>query len=621
MSSTGRPRRPSRRIVITSLVTTSISVVLHLFAQAGMLFTRPDWVISSFRGYFPFDQLSYLSMVTNAATGNPSFTEPFSLTGANHYPHAWYVVLGLVARLLDLSSSTVWQLGGLFVQTVLVATISVVVITLTRSPWLGLLAPVPFLLGTFTFLRTGGWYTTMESHAVLWGPFGVFFTLNGEAASLCLASIAILALNLVWARRTSARSRLWVSIAASAVIGALANVQTYSFITAVYLICFVAAAWALIHHRQRIAGVVSLMLIPVLFLLGPTVEDRAGQLPALVFGLLPAFPGLVVILAKNGPRLLLYFGAAVVAASPQVITTVTGILGDDPFLDYRVASNQSLGVEPAVGLLSSVALLLPLVLLASIGVWRRRPLWVAFPSGAVAAWAILASNDRWGANAEPYRLWIDSFALIAISTLPLLASAVRSELTRRGPDGGPERHDGSPEEISTTDERGLRDVRSRLGFRLVVWAVVVVALGAGASGLDWVKFWSDNRSLPLFQLSGGYAQALGASADDAVDGSGMLVAQAPCIDPQFVKANSAAPVAFYNLGLAWPERRDEVQAYLTDRGTGDLDLATLRSADIGWLMTDTACSDGWADRLAASGVVPTTSHEYENGLIELWRLP
>jgi len=602
MSAVGREQRVTGRFVVGSVLAATVAVAVHLAAQVGMLVTRPDWSISAFRGYFPFDQLSYLSMVTNAANGDPSFTEPFSRTGANNYPHAWYLVLGAVSRVFDVSSATAWQVGGLFMQALLVAALGIALVVLSRSPWTALLAPVPFLLGTFTFLRTGGWYTSMESHAVLWGPFGVLFTLNGEAASLCFASIALLGLLLVWARPTRPATRLVVTLSASALIGALANVQTYSFITAVYVACFVTSAWALLHHRRRVAAVLAVVLVPVLFLLGPVVEDRAGQLPALVFGLLPAAPGLLVVLREHGPRLLLYFGAAVLTAAPQVVSTVGGILSGDPFLAYRVASNRSLGVEPGVGLLSSLPLLLPLALLLGIGLWRRRGLWAAFAVGASAAWGVLATNDRWGANAEPYRLWIDSVLLIAVTALPLLVEAVAATV-RRG--------------ARASRTSGARP--PRVGRVVVGAALAVVIASTAVSALDWARFYADNRTVPLFALGGAYAQALANSADDAIDGEGRLVAQAPCIDPQLVKAGSPAPVAFYNLGLAWPERRDEVDDYLAARAEGTVDADTLRSADIGWVMTDTACADGWDQQLAGDAE-PVSSHDYETGSIRLWRV-
>ncbi|MET3769683.1 hypothetical protein ABIB15_002387 [Marisediminicola sp. UYEF4] len=596
---TTRRNRPVR--IALSALAVGAAAVIHLFAQAGMLFFRPEWSISTFRAYYPFDQLSYLSMVTNASMGDYAAVEPFTETGSNFYPRAWYLFLGTVARVLDLYPPTAWQVGGLVIQVMLVVTLAVTLIIMTGRPLTGLLAPAPFVLGTFAFLGGENWFTSMGSHAVLWGPFGVLHTLNGEAASLSIAGMAILLLLLAWGRDTPRARRIVLTLVAAAAIGALANVQTYSFLAAVYIASMVAAAWALVRWRNRVAIVLSIVLLPTLFIVGPIVFERFGQLPSLVFGLLPAIPGLVLLLVRAGPLVLAYFGIAVLAAAPQVVFTVLGIASDDPFLSYRVASNQNLGVEPGPGLLGAVVLLLPLAALAAAGVIRRRPLWIAYPIGAATTWFILATNDIWGPNAEPYRLWIDSFLLVAVGLLPLFVTAV---IDLAGPGA------------RTPDRAGA--ARSLRVGTVVVAALVT--LTAAVSATDWIRFYQDDEVHGVFVFTDSRSAAHSDLARLADDGSGDLVGMDTCVDPQIVKLNSGAPVAFYNLGMAWPQERDAVQSFLADRAEGEVDLDTLAAAGIGWMLTDSACGDGWEQQFDGELDVADRA-AYDGGEATLWRLP
>lgn len=52
---------------------------------------------------------------------------------------------------------------------------------------------LPFLMGTFAWVGSDNWLHPLESHGVLWPSFGVLFTINGEAAALCLAIVSMCA--------------------------------------------------------------------------------------------------------------------------------------------------------------------------------------------------------------------------------------------------------------------------------------------------------------------------------------------------------------------------------------------------------------------------------------------
>ena len=396
---------PVRRRVLAAAAVVA-AVLIHVWLQWGSLFVRGfSW--SSFRSYFAGDQLSYMSMVVNVSNGDFGSAEPFTQTGTNNYPHLYYNFLGLVSRITGISPLQAWSLGGLVAQALLVALLGVTLYLISRRWWTALLAPVPFVIGSFAVLLSDNWFTSMDSHAVLWGPFGVLFTLNGEAAALCLGAAAMLVMLLAHLRVTSRAWKVALFALASATIGLLANIQTYSFLTTVYLASYVIGTYIIVTSTRRVLlAVLSGGLVVMLFLFGPIIAADAGPLVTLAMGLVPTLPALVALVVRTKGLAVLFLGLAGLAASPQIIGTMLGILGDDPFLTYRVASSKNLGVDWR-GIVGALPLLVPLAATLVAGIRRRTALWIAYPIGAAVVWALGSTNDIWGANQEPYRFWLD----------------------------------------------------------------------------------------------------------------------------------------------------------------------------------------------------------------------
>ncbi|TFC41189.1 MULTISPECIES: hypothetical protein [Cryobacterium] len=558
----------------------SVLVAVAVFAatQAGMYLANPGWSINRFRAFFEHDQLGYLAIVTNFSEGQFQDVEPDTETGSNTYPRAYYEFAGLVARAFGLTPITAWNVTGLVAQLVLVAVLATVLITAGNRWWMGLLAPIPFLLGTFAVFQGDGWYTELASHAVLWGPFAVLHPLNGEAVSLSIAGMVLLSLGWLWWWPHGKRVRLFGTIGLSLVIGLLANVQTYSFIAAVYFLAGVLAVLTIVSGRWLILAVVSIGLIPVLFVWGPRVAAEFGQLPALVFGLLPMAPGLGVLIVRTRGVVVLFFGAAALGASPQIAATVGGLAAGDPFLLYRVASNSQLGVPAAAGLLGGTVLIVPLVGIAIAGLIRRRPEWAAYALGGATAWLLLASNDLWGANAEPYRLWIDMFFLIAATILPVLVLVAR-------------------------------DLRALSAGRWVGLAgFAVVAVLAFLSMGDFVRFAGSFQARALMDTdSDRYRVAAGLARESASESPGTLLIVGPCLDPRVVKVTAGVPIAYFHYGMAWPEDFGAVNAIVAAGGA--LDPVAARQASATLVLTDGRCSNDWAARYADI-LVPQSSGSY-----------
>jgi hypothetical protein len=614
---------------VASGVVVVAALVLHLLAQAGMYLAVPGFSLSRFRDYFVHDQLGYLAIVKNFSEGEFAAVEPDTETGAISYPRMYYEAIGLVARATGWDPIVAWNICGLAVQLVLVALLAVILIGLSRRWWVGLVAPLPFMLGTFSTYTVADWYTPLESHALIWGPFALLHTLNGETVSLSIAAICLLVLALLWLRPARTGTRVLLTTLICLVLGGLANVQTYSFIAAIYLLAFGLATWVILRGRHIVLAELSAALIPVVFWLGPTVAEEGGQLPTLVFGLLPAVPGMIALIVRSRGWVLLYCVAVVGGAAPQVVGTINGIVTGDPFLAYRVASNSKLGVPLDVGMISGLALIVPLAVILIAAILRRRPVWGAYAIGAAVAWVLLGTNDVWGANAEPYRLYMDVFFLLAATIAPVLVM-VFSGLWSARTVAADEKvaADGAPAPLQAGRHAAVRRPRRGrgAGSRWIVVVAVPLVVGVAAVSLtDWWTFYQSDVATALMTTDTPKDQAATKLAlQSAEEHPDALIMVDFCVDPRVLKVTSGVPIAYYHLGMAWPTEYDAVATIVSSRLGGNLDRDAAIEANATQVITDSECGDFWNDRYAADleeqASLPYTDADGTSGTITLWGL-
>ena len=601
-------------------VVVAAAVVLHLITQAGMYLATPGFSLARFRDYFVHDQLGYLAIVKNFSEGQFAAVEPDTETGANTYPRMYYEAIGLVARVTGWDPIVAWNVCGMAVQLVLVGLLAAILIGLSRRWWVGLIAPVPFMLGTFSRLTVTGWYTPLESHAVIWGPFGLLHTLNGETVSLSIAAISLLSLGLLWLRPARPRTRVLLTTLICLVLGGLANVQTYSFIAAIYLLAFGLAGWVIFRGRHLVLAVLSVALIPVVFLAGPTVAEAGGQLPALVFGLLPAVPGMIALIVRSRGTVLLYCVAVVLGASPQVVGTVLGLVTGDPFLAYRVASNSELGVPLETGLISGLALIVPLAVILAAAIWRKRPVWGAYAFGAALAWIMLGTNDIWGANAEPYRLYMDVFFLVAATILPVGVMVLTDLWAAAAPSAAETTVD------TTVDGTAAARPERRPVPRWAVLTAALLCIGIATVSLtDWWVFYRAGIARSLLVTDSPRNTALDDLAlQSAETHPGTLIMVDSCIDPRVLKVTSGVPIAYYHLGMAWPTDYDAIATIVSSRLSGGIDRDAAIAGNATQVLSDSACGDDWgnryADILVEQSSLPYSNEDGSTGTITLWGL-
>jgi hypothetical protein len=602
-------RRTGAGSRVAGTLSTLISVGVYFLLFVVPLMRSEDFGWTHFRNYFAFDQYSYLAIARNVQTGDYSAVEPFSQTGANDYPRLYYVFLGSVARILGADLVGTWQVVGIVFQLIMVAAVSALCIRLTRLPWAGTLGIMPFLIGTFAWLRTDSWFHSLESHGVLWSAFGVLFTVNGESAALCLAIVSMCVVMFA-VQPGTVRGRTLRIAAAFAVVGLLANIQTYTFLSSVYLLAFAFASYGLAIKGSRIRIGVSVAVTIFVLVLGPTLSNTAGPLVTLVSGAAGALPGLLEVLKRHRSTFLISAAALMVFAMPTIAGTVLGRVSGDPFLTYREASSSNLGVPPGVGVASAAIPLLLLVIILVGGLIARHVLWVSYSSGALIAWVITSTNDLWGANQEPYRFWIGCFTIISATAVPLCASViVHSWRQWRSRAQDPDPHIRRPVVLALCSALAI--------VTLTVASLPDYIRFAGYVRAQGTSVMLDSQMETAARITGD----LGTSPGSAGPVAQTLLMFDPCIDPLKLKYATGLPIAFYNLGLAWPSAEPQIRELLVERNQGRLDSARAASAGVTHVITTSACTADWSTTIEGS-VVERASYDTVDGPAELslWRL-
>lgn len=612
---------------------------MYWVLQVRPLTTSTGFSWHNFRQYFPYDQYSYLAIAVNVKNGNMAAVEPFTETGTNHYPRLYYVFLGLLARLFNADIIVTWQIAGLAFQFVMVAAISWLLIRLTGLPVLGVLGFVPSIIGTFAVAATGNWHHSLDNHGVLWGAFGVLFTLNGESAALSIAVTAtclLIGVTFPLADGTApagAKTRTAVVIIAAAAVGALANVQTYSFLTAVYLLVYATGAYGLLKRGRRWHGAVSLVLLVAVLAGGTAIAAKAGPLVTLMAGLLAAAPGFILVLLRYKAPVIAACAALAVAASPTILGTLLGLADKDDFLTYRELSSNALGVPLWTGVLGALVPLLMLALIFYAGLVLRNKAWLAFAVGSVFAWPLVASNDLWGANQEPYRFWIDSFTVVTAAAVPVFCQvAVRSWQLWRAGRRVQSLESASPEVSDTSTP--ARVSFGRTPAIVVATACVAVVAATAVSLSDYAKFADYVHDYGTASFNDPQALAIKSAATPltdpgsdlrvTVDAKGQaseLVMFDPCISPFRVKALTGLPTAFYNLGLAWPKNEKDIREILVERSKGSFAQPAAEKVDIRYVLTDTGCPASWQGQVNGAKI---SEAAYINGgqpaTVTLWKV-
>jgi len=545
-------------VFIGSLV---VAELLTLTLAIGPLIGSQWW--TGFRNYFATDQLSYAAIATNVSQGDFAFVEPLTQTGVSHYPSLWYYIIGMASWVTHLPVWFVWTLLGLGILSAAVLTVGIVAARISQKMWAPLLPALALLTGTLAIETTDYWYTSLQHHAVLWAPYASIFTLNGEVAGICIGAITLALLVDALFKQDQSRPHKTPRtelLVAALLVGLLANVQTYTFFSITLVIAIFVSARDLNRHPSRSRALWTIGLGVMVLILGKPIATVIGPLPLFALLLLSMSPVLIPAAwrakAVAVPALII----AAVAASPEVVRTALGVLDKDPFLTYREVSSQGLGIVEPATLVASAAWIL-LFITVGLGLWRSRQ---ATLSALVLAlglgFIIMPANDLWGFNQEPYRSWVQ-FAILS-SLLLMIPLAWGMSRFRTW----------------AVDHRVAYSVTA--GLLLITWAV----------GLeDFRGFWQFAHDQGIIELEDDRAAAL-AGLTSSTEG---ILLSSRCIDPQVFKLITKKPVAYFNLGLAWPENKLLFDTFRDLQGRHPEDPQALQDAHVQWAVTDSACLEDW----------------------------
>ena len=582
-----RTKRPVALHVVATVAAFIGAQGVMLWILLGPLADQP-W-LGGFRAYFSNDQLSYAAIATTIANGTFVPVEPLTETGISFYPSAWYYLIGLASLITGASVYALWQILGLIAVGTAIALLGLLGYSLTRNPISPLLPALALATGTFSSFAADYWFTPMGNHAVLWGPFGTLFTLNAESVGVMTGAVIFTWL-VVTSMRISNRGSPTASIMVSAaVLGLLANVQTYSFFTGTSLAIAFLACYGLITEPDRRRLLLTMTGLALVLILGSTIASVTGPLPLFGLVLLTTLPASWPLVRRHLSLALTAVAIFGIAASPQVIRTAIGLATGDDFLGYRQASTKDLGVDIGPALIAALPLLTiaGALLVAAFSAPRSpqsRSITAAIAAVATGV-AVMATNDVWGFDQEPYRFWLQYsiIGLLSLATLLPWAWSRRATITH---------------------------VRARTVIALSVTAGVLWAV----SLVDVLAFRDYARTEGLIAAEDDYSQAL----SRLVGPESGLVLSSACLDPQVLRLTTGAPVSFFNRGLAWPEQKDAIDQLLDPVRVAVSDPAQVAAAGVTYVITDSACEGEWAYQDAR--IQPERIETYPGGTLTLWRV-
>jgi len=582
-----RSLNPRHAIYLTfSFLGAQFAVAWSLWAP---LSTGP-W-LHGFRNYFVNDQLSYASIAMTVAGGNFAAVEPLTETGVSYYPSAWYYVIGLFSWVTGAPVYAVWQVLGLVAIGIAIALLGVLGYRLSGNAFAPALPGLALATGTFSYWVADYWFTSLGYHAVIWGPFGTLFTLNAESIGVMAVAVVFtwVAVSAAISVRESRDFPATVALVAAGIVGLLANVQTYSFFTGTSLIVAFGAIAGLMLRPSRARLVMVVTGLALVLFFGLIVAQVLGPLPlfgVLLLTLVPAYWPWIRERVTLFAGVLLVFG---LAAAPQVVRTALGLISGDAFLNYRQASTENLGLDLVPALIGALPILVLMTTLLVAAIARPRTREGAVMVAMVAALAlgagVMSTNDLWGFEQEPYRFWLQ-YSIVAMFSL---ASVLPWAWRRR---------------------RAL----SLSAARSVSALSVAVALVWAASLGDVLAFRDYARDQGVIPAEDEFGQALRSVVGED---SGLVLSSA-CLDPQLLRLITGAPVAFFNRGLAWPEKKDEIDQLLDPGRVAASDPSQLAAAGVSFVLTDSACDDEWSFQDAR--VQPERIEPYSGGTLTLWRV-
>lgn len=567
-------------ILIKNYLVASLAALVHLLLSFSPVISAPNWNLSTFKIFGSSDQLSYLAIAKNFSQGEFDLNEPYTETGNSYYPSFYYIIMGIFMRLFRLNSFEAWNLLGALVQFILVFAISMTLIKITKRTWVGILGFLPLYFGVFGFLTEDMWKRKLDSHATLWGSFPTMFVMNAETFAIALVSIGFLIVIANIGLLANHKQNLFIPLAFLGV-GLLANIHIYTFITALYLIFYAYAFYILINSNKLNISIytssffiVFAFLIADPFSLPPLLITFLGLIPALAIGLIGS--------KYDKPLLIRTILPLILGSSYAVVSTIIGLLNQEPFLIYRQDSAVDLNVNLLDSLSAGLALVLPLGFLIVYFYLKKDLKRSALLSGFLFSWIVLSQNQIWNMNQEPYRFWIISFIIISIILFPLLIKII------------------------------VESFQFNRNKSLII--SFMLALPLILSMVDSYNFHNSNTAKGIFYYDIPQNKALQKVSRNIPQ---ELIAIDSCLDPSIYKIITGRPVAYFNEGMVWPKNYFNIKNINTKITNEKINAQELKANNVQYFISESNCQN-YEEYKNDSSLIPVNTVNYESGNITLF---
>lgn len=386
------------------------------------------------------DHLAYQAIARNAQEGGSVFVEPFTGLGTSIYPSGYYWFIGTVADQTGLNIQQVWNTLGVLIAIGLVIAAGLWARWALpgRLAWAAAVAPL--LVGTLGWWVDRQWLGLFhDSTVALWAPYVLIAMGGGEAFSMFLLTLALLAL--VGALTANGHRRVLLAGLAGVGFGLLFHTHAYTSIFGIYLCIAVLFVTETLERRARLwctAWSAVLLACAVAFSLDIIDLQPTSRLAALAFLAVIAVATHPGWLARTWQTALAIGVPLVVIASPVALRLLHAAAEQDGFFSSRqqASIDRNLAFPPSALLFYQLPIW-ALAIATIIGLShrdlhqdRRRLIWLAVVVALALVTALLTLNHLWGVDQEPYRFLPYGSLLIAITCMPWLWEVLTAHARR-----------------------------------------------------------------------------------------------------------------------------------------------------------------------------------------------
>ena len=530
--------------------------------------------LASFRALVVGDQLGYAAIAANVKWLNFDFVEPFTATGNIIYTRNWYVAIGLVAWFFNIPVTLSWQVCGIAGFLLGLGLMATACYRNTSRYWTSLIPGMLAVTGVYLGIGSDAWYQPVPGtpHAVFWSPYVLFHALNAEVGACFLLMVAaFLFFQSLFA--PAKRDKVILLCASAFIVGFVSSVASYFFLAAT-LISLATIAFFEFHRIKNKTHRLLAWLIPAALFTGWILlrPDSPGGLAYYAIGVLPIAYLLLSFAVKNFYPAMLAGASFVAGILPQLLPTLKAILANDAFLAYRETSSQgNLNVPFVDGVIAAAPFLILIAVIVCHTLATNTPnknLKRSLALGCLYGFFMLSWNNVWGFQQEPYRLWLNTLTLSALILSPLFAEALVGAF------------------------KVLRRVNLHRFHRFGTASLLALFMALYVNALPGFTVFANSVQFINVDTPDLRRQLSLINSTDYAGSGALLLLDPGCrrISPLILKTAAEVNVAYYRLGMAWPDNKALLDKLKHQLETGaELQAGDLTAANIFGVLTHSQC--------------------------------